>query len=1045
MKILNIFILICLAPFANNLLAQPLACDPTADPVQICIGESSQLNANASGGSGSYTYSWTSIPPGFASDLASPVVNPNVTTTYSVSVSDGYDFVTGSVVLTVNTRPVPNAGPDINIPYGTYTTLQGSASSGSGSYSFHWEPASLLINPDVQNPETVNMTFTVMFSLQVVDAVTGCPGEFQDQTIVTITGGSLNVSPTANPSQICQGNSSQLSANALGGSGNYTYSWISDPPGFTSAEENPIVSPFETTIYTVEVNDGFNVVTSSVNVVIYSQLTVQASLDFQLCQNGQHYIKVQSTNAGREFTTIWYFQGNPVGNDSIYSVSWDEYGSYAPNIIAFTCVVTDGCGNTASDEVHCAFFPVVEIIGSPVICLYNEIQLFCSSAQSYQWYYDSYPGTPIPGATMQILNYTPSTPGLHTICVSILNDCGEYADTCYTFEVSELICDMTLNNSNDFSICSGTEFTLQELNAYGGWEWTWIDGGTSHSATGQTIGLELMDAGVHSVTVTAYNINGCWDTLTRIVNVIESPVSNAGPDQAIPYGTTTTLNGTVSGGSGNYNYFWEPADMLINPSAQNPTTLNLYQTTIFYLNVVDAISGCISKNDTLIVSLEGGPLGLVITIEEDTICHGESTTITAYGFGGNYSNYTYTWYDGTDLLKVETSPISSIEIAPYTIGYHVYTVKIFDGYNAFCLDITVYVAFVPFIDLGPDTTVCVHDSILLSAGNPGSSYYWSTGSTDMSIQAFSTDNEYEVQDIWVRVISPDGCEATDSCTIIFDIAACSSDTLIYFGQDSDTLYQYSNRGNCGYISGNNCDQDKVKANYFSDGLKTYNIEKVFLRFGVAAKSSLDEVQVKIGVWAKSDENDMPGDLIDFTTVPMSQIVQDVDAGSMTTAVFTPPVAVPKNFFVGVFLPQGAGDTLALMTDKDGESAAGIAWTMNAANEWLSYSSDPRFYLQVSNAIFPVVKQNNVGIKEPQNVSGEYLIYPNPAKDMLHIDSRTGNAPPAELLFYDMQGRVIIRKNFTSNLSLNLHGIDSGIYLLIIRQDNKVENHKVIVY
>ncbi len=873
MKIFNILILICLAPFANNLLAQALACNPTANPDQICVGELSQLHANALGGSGSYTYSWTSTPPGFASDLASPVVNPIETTTYTVSVSDGYDFVTGSIVLTVNTRPVPNAGPDMTIPYGTYTYLQGSASSGSGDYSYSWEPVSMLVNPQVQNPATVNLTQTTIFTLTVTDTQTGCVCENTDDMIVLLSGGPLGVYATATPAQICQGNSSQLSANALGGSGMYTFYWTSDPPGFSSVEENPIVIPFETTTYTVEVNDGYNVATSSVDVIIYTQLTVHASSDFQFCQNGQCDIKVQSTNAGREFTTIWYFQGNPVSSDSIYTVTWAEYGSYAPDYIVFTCVVTDECGNTASDEVSGAFFPVVEISGPQLICLYNEIQLVCSNAQTYQWYYDSYPGTPIPGATNQILYYTPATPGLHTICVSILNDCFEYADTCYTFEVSQLACDMTLNNSYDFNICSNTEFTLEELNAYGGWEWSWIDGGTSHTATGQTIILELTDSGAHVVTVTAYNTNGCYDTLTRTVYVSESHVVN----------------------------------------------------------------------------------------------------------------------------------------------------------------------------VGPDISVCVFDTVSLDAGNPGSSYLWSTGSTERTINVTTTETEYDMQTISVTVTFPDGCVATDECSIVFSIAACSNDTLAYFGQDSDTLYQYGGSGNCGYISGNNCDLDKIKANYFTDEIKTYNIEKVLIRFGAAAKTSQDEVPVKVGIWAKSAENDMPGNLIDFITVPLSQIVQDVYAGSPTTAVFASPVAVPNDYFIGVFLPLTEGDTVALMTNKDGESEAGIAWTLNAADEWLSYSSDPRFFLRVANAIFPIAKQNNVVIYEPGVSTGEYLIYPNPVDNILHICSLTNHASQSEIFFYDLQGRMILREDFTSPTSLDLQGIDQGIYMLIIREENRVENFKVIVY
>lgn len=138
------------------------------------------------------------------------------------------------------------------------------------------------------------------------------------------------------------------------------------------------------------------------------------------------------------------------------------------------------------------------------------------------------------------------------------------------------------------------------------------------------------------------------------------------------------------------------------------------------------------------------------------------------------------------------------------------------------------------------------------------------------------------------------------------VTVIEDDTLAFFGAEADTLYNYITRGYCGYISGNNCDLDKIKANYFSDEMISYDVEKVLLRFGKAVKTTADEVPVKFGIWSKSSTSDTPGDLIDYQEVK---------------------------------------------------------WTHTAANEWLSYSSDTRFFLRVSNAIFPVVKQNNVGIND----------------------------------------------------------------------------------
>jgi len=386
-----------------------------------------------------------------------------------------------------------------------------------------------------------------------------------------------------------------------GGIPPYSYSW-SNPPQIGNTETFTTTIADSPDIAICRIFDRCTGLPGYVmgvdTVIIYSQLTVQASPDFQLCQNGASDIKVQSTNVGGDFTTVWYFQGNPVGYDSIYTVDWDEYGIYAPNTIEFVCEVTDYCGNIDNDTVHATFFPVVEIAGVPLICLGFPIQLICSGAQEYQWYYDTYPGTPIPGATAQTLNYTPPTPGFHTICVSIINDCGEQADTCYTFEVSELICDMTMNSSTNFNTCPNVPFTLQELNAYGGWEWSWFDDGTNFTANGQEISLILKDAGPCDVQVIAYNINGCYDTISRTVTVYPYAYPQASTNLSsvcIDYPAQISIAPT--GPVNIVNYYWtaNPTDASLSGQQNSASPIVTPQETTTYQCRINDNNGCLDS------------------------------------------------------------------------------------------------------------------------------------------------------------------------------------------------------------------------------------------------------------------------------------------------------------------------------------------------------------------------------------------------------------------------------------------------------------------
>lgn len=92
--------------------ADILSISAFASPSQLCSGQSSQLSAVAGGGTGTFTYSWTSIPAGFTSSIPNPVVTPTVTTQYVVSLSDGVSTKNDTVMINVAAEPTAFAGND---------------------------------------------------------------------------------------------------------------------------------------------------------------------------------------------------------------------------------------------------------------------------------------------------------------------------------------------------------------------------------------------------------------------------------------------------------------------------------------------------------------------------------------------------------------------------------------------------------------------------------------------------------------------------------------------------------------------------------------------------------------------------------------------------------------------------------------------------------------------------------------------------------------------------------------------------------------------
>ncbi|MBK7031586.1 MAG: hypothetical protein IPH45_21385 [Bacteroidales bacterium] len=77
-----------------TIIGGPIGVQLSADPMSICHGAATTINSQTGGGGGNYSYSWQSIPPGFNSTLEDITVSPDVTTTYILEATDGFNTVT---------------------------------------------------------------------------------------------------------------------------------------------------------------------------------------------------------------------------------------------------------------------------------------------------------------------------------------------------------------------------------------------------------------------------------------------------------------------------------------------------------------------------------------------------------------------------------------------------------------------------------------------------------------------------------------------------------------------------------------------------------------------------------------------------------------------------------------------------------------------------------------------------------------------------------------------------------------------------------------
>lgn len=166
----------------------------------------------------------------------------------------GNGAYSGALSVTVNPTPTANAGTDKNITSGSPATL-----TASGGTSYSWSNGANTQSITVYPTNTTTYTVTVYNSY-------GCSST--DDIVVYVSGGALLSNASATPFSICSGSTVQLNANPSGGNGIYTYSWSSNPIGFSSTLQNPVASPTHTTTYTVTVTSGVNTATSSAIVTV---------------------------------------------------------------------------------------------------------------------------------------------------------------------------------------------------------------------------------------------------------------------------------------------------------------------------------------------------------------------------------------------------------------------------------------------------------------------------------------------------------------------------------------------------------------------------------------------------------------------------------------------------------------------------------------------------------------------------------------------------------------------------------------------------------
>lgn len=519
----------------------------------ICEGAGSTLSV-----SGATSYSW------FPLFVTGPVVvvNPSVTTVYTVVGSNGN--CSASTNFTVHVNPKPNLSP--NVLPASLCAGQNATLSANNAQTYTWQPgnlnnAAVVVSPSVSTVYTVNGT-----------SAFGCQGT------ATL---SLNVLPVpslsavANPTGICAGGSSTLTVNGAPG-----YTWY--PGNFTG--NSIVVNPSATTTYTVLGANGS--CTAAAFVTVTNTLTPVVSSSGNLCNNNLVSLFVSPNTPGN--TILWSGPGIS-GPANTASINVNAGGIY-------TVVINDpiaNCSGVSTINVNSSSTPlVINIIPSNTVACYPgpPINMLVSSSSSLTWF----PANAVNPSTGPLVSVSPTVSSSYTV-VGILGSCSGTA----VISISVNITPTVIISSPTNTVCLGKTATLS---ASGATDYNWIPG----NLAGATVTLVPGATTIYSV----IGMNGfCADTSSVSLSVFPSPVISP----------TVSASSICKGQSVNIQvqaasaYTWQPiasngASIVVSPSVNTVYTVSVENSfacvasTLVPITVIPVFSLTVSGNSGVLCS-----------------------------------------------------------------------------------------------------------------------------------------------------------------------------------------------------------------------------------------------------------------------------------------------------------------------------------------------------------------------------------------------------------------------------------------------------------
>ena len=535
-----------------------------------CAGLPVNLNPN---GDPTLSYMWSPSDNLInGDDIANPIANPIVTTTYCATVTDGTCEIIDCITVIV---PDESLDPEFSFEISNCITeaeisfLDETQYSFSNIIAWNWTFSNGTTS-DEQNP-TVTLTQNTDLIVELeIETEDGCKATVTQTIEVKLIEIDLEEKFV-----ICDGGVF-LNPN---GNTNQTYLWspnngLSDP-----TSPNPLAEPNQTTTYVVEISNGPCLIIETIEVFVPDVLlTPDFSYNVDGCTDVAiiDFIDQSLYSPGNIVGWNWQFSNGDSSNIANPQVTLNQ-----SQVLDVELEVTteDGCVASFNQSIDIDLIDI-NVQDTIINCSGSTVELNPggNSSYSYQWS----PSTGLIGsATSPNPSANPTTSTTYTVVVT--------AGVCELTRTVDVIVPTTPLSANfeyNFDDCTDNviiEFTdLSESTGQSIESWAWVFAGSSVIESNlQNPVVTYNQSELVDVKLIVTTIDGCVDSVSQMVEIDLIDINVA---QNIVFCPSETLILNPNGDP-TYTYQWSPAALLSDDDVPSPQVLGIFQNTEFSVTV----------------------------------------------------------------------------------------------------------------------------------------------------------------------------------------------------------------------------------------------------------------------------------------------------------------------------------------------------------------------------------------------------------------------------------------------------------------------------